>query len=155
MKPLSEQALREKIVELVHESFDSGYIRGTWAHQNILGDNSREPSNPDDVAEQVLGLILSDRKVYGEQLLLDQMKIVTEHPEDGCVWGVEEVGKRAIECYEHLKRQRNQGEKLMPTVTNVRCPDCGCVLYIQPASFGWEKIVCSALNCDFTDRQEA
>ena len=132
MKPLSEQEIREKIVELVHESFDSGYIRGTWAHQNILGDNSREPSNPEDITEQVLDLILQDRKAWGEyvigedperikniewiQSIESEIARTTTHDKVKELQHRLDVAKSFAHGYDKgvdavLERQRNQGEK--------------------------------------------
>lgn len=40
------------IADLVNEAFASGYIKGTWAHSNIPGDNSRQPYEPEEIIDQ-------------------------------------------------------------------------------------------------------
>ena len=48
---------------------------------------------------------------YTEGKVREQLRIITEHPEDGCVWGVKEVGKRTIECLEWWEAKQPKGDK--------------------------------------------
>lgn len=69
-----DKELRERIGELIREAHASGYILGTWAHPNIPGDNSREPSNPEDITEQTLELITADRKRVELETRVDELE---------------------------------------------------------------------------------
>ena len=70
-----DDELRERIGGLIREAHASGYILGTWAHPNIPGDNSIEPSNPEDITEQTLELITADRKRVELEARIDELKM--------------------------------------------------------------------------------
>lgn len=95
MKPLSEQELREKLELIVFAKFYD------------IPDKQRKP-----IIENLLKLIIQDRKAWGEQILEDLKLTASKH------YYTRGYGEPTILVREWLdyldlkiKKQRNQGEK--------------------------------------------
>ena len=98
-----DKELRERIGGLIREAHASGYILGTWAHPNIPGDNSIEPSNPEDITEQTLELITADRKRVA---LEARIKVITDIE----LFVIQEASTYMNSKYTHYQHQKDYSD---------------------------------------------
>ena len=107
MKPLSETELREKIDDYVDRFRMQWVVEGDEYHQSEL-------------IEDIVQLIIQDRKAWGEQVIGEDEridiqsefdKIDVPHLETDKYPGLDGVRQASRNLLRAVQRQRNQGEK--------------------------------------------
>lgn len=119
MKPLSEKELREKITDLVYDAKEYGeelYTGHVKTYEEIEKDFEKLLSTVDDLVD----LILSDRKAWGEYVIGEDEridiqsefdKIDVPHLETDRYPGLDGVRQASRNLLRGWQHQRNQGEK--------------------------------------------